>query len=79
MYYRQHSEGEMGCGTLVIMLLTAFLLLFVTEFVANASTESQWNNGTCAVCEERYELKAATNGGLKYYACPECGQEVKRY
>ena len=40
--------------------------------------EETWNNGICAECDTRYDLRGVSNG-LKYYSCPECGQEVRRY
>lgn len=70
MYYHHHSEGNIGCGVSLVILLICILAIFGIEMATNASTETEWNQGICPVCEVRYELRAATNSGLKYYACP---------
>lgn len=71
---------EAGCGCLfsIIMLIGVIILAIIISSCSNSLTEETWNNGICTECETRYELKAASYG-VKYYACPECGQEVKRY
>lgn len=79
MRYRYSSDENVGCGAWFILLLIGIFMIFPIEVGTNASTETEWNQGICPVCEVRYELRAATNSGLKYYACPSCGQEVKRY
>ena len=67
-----------GCLTSIISIVLALALLIMVTLGINSCTAETWNDGVCAECETRYELKAASQG-LKYYACPECGQEVKRY
>ena len=47
-------------------------------FGVNSCSASIWNDGVCTNCETKYELKGVSNG-LKYYSCPDCGQEVNRY
>ena len=79
MYYRSSSDENQGCGGILILLLICVFMVFAIEAGTNASTETEWNQGVCPVCDVRYELRAATNSGLKYYSCPTCGQEVKRY
>lgn len=59
------------------IFLVIFLCLVMMVSV-NSCSASIWNDGFCSKCETRYELQAASNG-LKYYACPSCGQEVARY
>ena len=79
MYCRSSSDENLGCGGILILLLICVFMIFAIEAGTNASTETEWNQGICPMCAVRYELRAATNSGLKYYACPTCGQEVKRY
>lgn len=79
MYYHHHSEGSFGCLPILVASIVCFIFIFVFEIFCNLTTESDWNNGICTECGVRYELRAAVHGGLKYYACPECGQEVERY
>lgn len=78
MSYR-YSEYNLGCGFYIIILILYVIFMFLCECGQNATTESEWNNGICTECGVRYELRAAGRYGLKYYACPECGQEVERY
>lgn len=54
------------------------VIIFLLIFAMNSCSASTWNNGVCPDCEARYELRGASRG-LKYYSCPECGQEVERY
>lgn len=63
---------------LCIAAIIVFAFAFAVGAIGNAITESEWNNGICNTCLERYELRAV-NYGSKYYACPECGNEIKRY
>lgn len=42
------------------------------DYVINEKEIIAWDNNY------RQELRGASKG-LKYYACPECGQEVERY
>ena len=63
---------------LIAIICLVVGLLFGMRTCTNLRSKDDWNNGVCATCEERFELKAASQG-LKYYACPQCGLEVKRY
>ena len=73
---RRHNNSDtkydigaiVGCILIVIFLITA----------VNSCSASDWNNGICQNCEVRYELRGMSQG-LKAYACPECGKEVRRY
>lgn len=59
----------------IIMIIALFIIITVG---VNTCSHSEWNDGICPKCNERYEL-CAVYKGLKYYACPECGEEVGRY
>ena len=59
-------------------IIIGIALLFLILFGTNACSADIWNNGICSSCEVRYELRGVSRG-LKYYACPSCGQEVERY
>ena len=67
-------ENNHGCLSCII----AIILVLVLMFGINSCTAETWNNGICTKCTVRYELRGVSKG-LKYYACPECGQEVHRY
>ena len=73
-YSRKYSSGDGSWLTTII----CFVLIFAIILGVNACSAPTWNNGVCPDCEVRYELRGASRG-LKYYACPECGQEVERY
>lgn len=62
----------------ISLIIGMILLIFFLMFGTNACSESDWNNGICPSCEVRYELRGASQS-LKYYSCPNCGREVKRY
>ena len=70
--YRSSSDGSLWTA------IVCFVLVFMLMFGVNSCSASTWNDGICPDCEVRYELRGASRG-LKYYACPECGQEVERY
>ena len=73
-YYRYRNNNNIGwVGIIVCFLLAGAIML-----VVNTLAEPKWNGGTCPDCSVRYELRGASRG-LKYYSCPDCGQEVKRY
>ena len=72
-YSRRYHDGAS-----LIMAIICFILVFAIMFGVNACSAPTWNDGICPDCEVRYELRGASRG-LKYYACPECGQEVERY
>lgn len=59
-----------------ILICIALIICMVLGF--NACTESEWNGGICTECETRYELRGVSKH-VKYYACPNCGNEVSRY
>jgi hypothetical protein len=68
-------------GCLISVLLIISLIAFCIGMVefTNFISDNTWNNGICIQCKERYELRGVSQHGLKYYSCPECGQEVQRY
>lgn len=74
-YYSRNSYGSDGSWFTVII---CFVLVFAIMLGVNSCSAKTWNDGICPHCEVRYELRGASKG-LKYYACPECGQEVERY
>lgn len=61
-------------STIGILIAISFALMIGV----NSCSASTWNNCICTNCETRYELRGASNG-MKYYSCPDCGQEVSRY
>ena len=71
-YYSNNNDG--GCLTLIICAILTYLFMFGF----NSYTAETWNNGVCDNCEVKYELRCASRS-LKYYSCPECGQEISRY
>lgn len=74
-YYSSHHSNDEGSWLTIII---CFVLIFALMFGVNSCSAETWNDGICPDCEIRYELRGASRG-LKYYACPECGQEVNRY
>lgn len=74
MSYNNNSYDNIGCGPIIIVILIMLVFIFGT----NLYVEPVWNQGICPQCEIRYELRGVSRG-LKYYACPECGQEVERF
>ena len=74
--YRSYSSSSNDHSWSTIIISIA--LIFFRMFGFNSCSASTWNDGICPECEVRYELRGASRG-LKYYACPECGQEVERY
>ena len=73
-YYSRSYNDETSWLTIVL----CFILIFAIIIGFNSCSAETWNEGICPSCEVRYELRGASRG-LKYYACPECGQEVQRY
>ena len=71
-YYSSHSDHSWW--TIIIL----FALVFLIMFGFNTCTHTEWNNGICPECHTRYELRGVSKY-MKYYACPECGNEVSRY
>ena len=70
-------DEAIGCGSLLILIAVVILTVFVQAW-HNKSVKEDWNDGICPKCEARYELVGIWSMS-KYYACPECGKEVKRY
>ena len=75
-YSRSYSSSDSEAN--LITAIICFILIFAIMFGVNSCAAPVWNNGICPDCDVRYELRGASRG-LKYYACPECGQEVERY
>ena len=73
-YSRNYHSSDNSGGSLVI---TIIILLLLT-FGLNSCSAPTWNDGICPRCEARYELRGVSRY-VKYYSCPECGQEVRRY
>lgn len=73
-YYSKYHDNDYSWLTLIICIV----LIFAIMFGFNTCTASDWNDGICPKCETRYELRGVSKY-VKYYACPKCGNEVKRY
>lgn len=73
-----YSRGYSGEDTSWWTIIIYFVLILAIVFGVNACSGETWNGGICPKCEVRYELRGASRG-MKYYSCPECGQEVQRY
>lgn len=58
------------------LLCVALVCLIMFGF--NMCTADEWNGGECPKCDTRYELRGVSKY-IKYYACPDCGNEVRRY
>jgi hypothetical protein len=77
MSYYSKGYGSSGDGTWLTVII-CFVLVVAIMFGVNVCSAPTWNGGICPDCKVRYELRGASRG-LKYYVCPECGQEVERY
>ena len=73
-YYSKRYSSEESWFTIII----CFILIISIVIGVNACSAPTWNDGVCQNCEVRYELRGVSRG-MKYYSCPECGQEVSRY
>lgn len=62
----------------IISIIIVFAMCAFIVLIVNSCSRQDWNNGTCPVCEVRYELRGISEG-LKCYSCPNCGKEVERY
>ena len=62
----------------ISLLIGLISLLLVLASCSNACSADEWNNGICPKCETRYELCGVYKMS-KYYACPDCGNEITRY
>lgn len=71
------NNNEDILSKFVVIITLIFIFLSLASSV-NSNGESKWNNGYCSTCEARFEL-CGVSSWLKYYACPECGDEVYRY
>ena len=71
-------KDNYGCFPAIISIVLIIALMIIMMIGLNSCTADTWNNGKCIKCETRYELRGVSKG-LKYYACPRCGQEVSRY
>lgn len=67
-------SDDNGCLPIIIGFIIIFLIIFGT----NTCSSGTWNYGECPKCDVRYELRGVSKG-LKYYSCPGCGKEVRRY
>lgn len=76
--FKDFKDVGYGCLTSIMMVIGCIMIIFMMNSCCNNLTEETWNNGICAECDTRYDLRGVSNG-LKYYSCPECGQEVRRY
>ena len=72
MYYNNNSSSVW----LEIALWIG--ILFTVTILINACTATDWNDGKCPKCHERYEL-AGVSRYTKYYVCDSCGKEVERW
>lgn len=73
-YSKSYHDDDASWFTIIL----CFVLIVALVLGFNSCTATAWNDGVCTNCEVRYELRGVSRG-LKYYACPECGQEVQRY
>lgn len=71
-------NDDYGCLTSIIALILVLVVVIMMMCGVNSCTAKTWNDGICTKCETRYELRGVSKG-LKYYVCPDCGQEVQRY
>ena len=77
-YYSRRRHISTDTLVDLFLIITCIVLAFAIMFGVNACTATDWNDGVCPKCSTRYELRGASRG-LKYYSCPECGNEVERY
>ena len=73
-HYEYSNNDGKGCGSLIF----AIIIIIAFAIGVNSCSASTWNGGYCPSCETRYEL-CGVSKGLRYYSCPDCGQEVRRY
>lgn len=62
----------------IIEIIALIGICFLIVACVNSCSASDWNDGICPKCGVRYELRGISQG-LKAYAYPECGKEVRRY
>ena len=77
-YSKKYNNDDTSLIPGLISIAIGLGLFFLIMIGVNSCSADTWNNGICPNCEVRYELRGASNG-IKYYSCPDCGQEVQRY
>lgn len=73
MSYYSKSNDSSWIASIAGIILGLAILLGV-----NACTAQEWNDGVCAKCHEQYVLRGVYDG-IRYYSCPDCGNEVSRF
>ena len=73
-----YKKELFGCLQSILLLIGVIAIMIMFRSCTNSLYSDIWNNGVCSNCEIKYELRGVSDG-LKYYICPECGQEVQRY
>ena len=71
-------RNDDSIGTSIVTIIICIILIVAIMTGTNSCSEPTWNNGNCPKCDARYELRGVSKY-MKYYSCPECGQEVGRY
>lgn len=61
----------------LIATIVAMIIMIVGVVAYNATSSEVWNGGVCEPCAKRFVVVKA-RGDINWYACPDCGQEVKR-
>lgn len=69
----QKNESEPISFTILLIAI----VIIIVNVINGLIIADEWNDGVCSTCSEQYELRAVY-AGMKYYACPECGNEVRR-
>lgn len=72
------SDGIKSLLTSIAVCVGAVLIVVLIVCGLNSTTSKKWNGGVCPNCNVSYELRAVSNG-IKYYSCPKCHEEVKRF
>lgn len=75
---KHYNDTDFDTKWSILFLFIAIAFIVLITIIGNSISAPKWNNGICPKCEIRYELRAASHM-TKYYACPICGEEVKRY
>lgn len=71
-------KDNSGLWTSAVTFLVGLAVCFLIVAGTNSCSADKWDDGICPKCNIEYELKGVGNM-LKYYQCPKCGEEVKRY
>jgi predicted RNA-binding Zn-ribbon protein involved in translation (DUF1610 family) len=77
-YSRYKSRHTHSIDTSLLVTIIGFVLTFMLILAHSACTAKEWNDGYCLNCNTRYELRSVDEG-VHYYACPDCGNEVKKF